>query len=126
MPIGRREAAACRSKPASEVALCAFEAEFGEIPEDYRWYLAECGGGGVHSERLDDIETLKKSHLKFRREVALANGWKKKDGFLIGWDGSGNPMSLDFSTGEIVVEDHHFGGMHVVATSFAEFCQKHA
>jgi hypothetical protein len=116
--------AACRSKPASEAALSAFEAEFGAIPADYCWYLAECGGGVVHSERLDDVEALKKSHLKFRRESTMANGWKKKDGFVIGWDGSGNPVLVDRATGEVVVEDHDFGGVHVVAESFADYCLK--
>jgi hypothetical protein len=114
----------CRSRPASETELLAFEKEFGPIPDDYRWYLAICGGGVVRSEWLDDIEKLKKSHVKFRREAAMANGWKKKSGFLIGWDGSGNPVSIDQSTGEILVEDHDFGGVHVVASSLAEFCLK--
>ena len=117
---------ACRSKPAGEAVLAAFEAEFGAILPDYRWYLAECGGGIVRSERLDDIEALKKSHLKFCREAAMANCWKKKDGFVIGWDGGGNPMLIDRVTGELVVEDHDFSGVHVLADSFAEYCLKSA
>jgi hypothetical protein len=117
---------ACRTKRASEAALQAFEGEFGPIPADYRWYLAECGGGVVHSEWLDDIDALKKSHAKFRAEAAHAKGWKKKDGFLIGWDGGGNPMIIDRLTGEVVVEDHDLGGVHVEARSFADFCLKRA
>src|ERR1043166_8587176 len=35
----------CRAEPASPEDLAAFESEFGVIPADYRWYLAECGGG---------------------------------------------------------------------------------
>jgi hypothetical protein len=116
--------AACRSNPASEDALRAFEAEFGPIPADYRWYLAECGGGVVHSEWLDDIDALKKSHAKFRAEAAHPSGWKKKDEFLIGWDGGGNPMLIDRKSGEVVVEDHDFGGVHIEAPSFAAFCLK--
>jgi hypothetical protein len=116
----------CRSEPASEAALRAFEAEYGPIPADYRWYLAECGGGVVRSEWLDGIDALKESHVRFRAEVSHANGWKKKDGFLIGWDGSGNPMSIDRQTGEVVVEDHDFGGVHAAARSFADFCLKRA
>lgn len=117
---------ACRSERATETALRAFEEEFGPIPADYRWYLAECGGGVVRSEWLDGIEALRKSHAKFRVEAAHATGWKKKDGFLIGWDGGGNPMSIDRDTGEVVVEDHDFGGVHAVARSFADFCLKRA
>ncbi|AWI10377.1 hypothetical protein M2103_001376 [Ereboglobus sp. PH5-5] len=110
------------AKPASESALCAFEKKFGPIPADYRWYLAECGGGVVRSETLDDIKELTKSHRKFEREAAMDGGWKKRDGFLIGWDGSGNPISMDTATGQIMVEDHDFGGVHVLAASFADFC----
>lgn len=106
----------CRKKPASEADLRAFERTFGTIPADYRWYLAECGGGVIGSEWVDDVEELKKSHLKFTHEE-----WTMEDVFVIGWDGGGNPMAIDRSTGRVLVEDHQFGGIHVLANSFADF-----
>lgn len=112
---------ACRHRPASETELAEFESVFGAIPEEYRWYLAACGGGVVGSERVDDIVRLKISHQKFRREAVPPKGWKKKDMFVIGWDGSGNPMGIDPGTKRVVVEDHNFGGVHVVADSFSDF-----
>ncbi|HZP61145.1 MAG TPA: SMI1/KNR4 family protein [Opitutaceae bacterium] len=111
----------CRYVPATSEQLSVFEAEFGAIPADLRWFLGVCGGGIVGSERIDDITRLRKSHLKFRREAAMANGWKKKDVFVVGWDGSGNPMGIDQVTGQVVVEDHDFGGVHVIAGSFIDF-----
>jgi hypothetical protein len=106
----------CRKKPASEGALCAFEAMFAAIPADYRWYLAECGGGVVGSQWVDDVEELRVSHLKFTSEE-----WTMRDVFVIGWDGGGNPMGIDRSTGRVLVEDHQFGGIHVLASSFVDF-----
>jgi len=111
----------CRYAPATPEQLAAFEAEFGAIPSDFRWYLGAWGGGVVGSEWVDDITRLRNSHLKFRREAAMASGWKKKDLFVIGWDGSGNPMGIDAGTGRVIVEDHDFGGVHVLADSLAEF-----
>ncbi|MBC7967699.1 MAG: SMI1/KNR4 family protein, partial [Fuerstia sp.] len=93
-----------------------FENVFGSIPTDYRWYLATCGGGVIGSEWVDDITQLKDSHLKFSSE-----GWTMNNVFVIGWDGGGNPMGIDRATGRILVEDHDFGGIHVLANSFADF-----
>ena len=39
----------CRRDPARPEDLVAFEREFGPIPAEYRWYLAECGGGVIGS-----------------------------------------------------------------------------
>jgi hypothetical protein len=44
-----------------------------------------------------------------------------RDVFVVGWDGAGNPFGINTATGEVVVEDHHFGGIHVMAPSFAVF-----
>ena len=107
---------ACRSAPASPEELTAFEKEFGPIPDDYRWYLTSCGGGVIGSEWVDDVSKLKKTHAKFLKE-----GWTMKDVFAIGWDGGGNPMAIERATGKVLVEDHDFGGIHVLAGSFAEF-----
>lgn len=55
-------------KPATEQQLSTFEANYGAIPDDYRWFLLCYGGGVVGSERLDDIVELADSHAKFSRE----------------------------------------------------------
>ena len=44
--------------------------------------------------------------------------------FVIGWDGAGNPYGIDSATGKLLVEDHNFGGIHEVATSFEAFLTK--
>lgn len=106
----------CRSKPATAEELAAFEKDHGLIPPDYRWYLATCGGGVVGSEWVDDIRKLKATHKKFREEE-----WTMKEVFPIGWDGGGNPMAIERSSGRLLVEDHDFGGIHELATSFAVF-----
>jgi hypothetical protein len=37
--------------------------------------------------------------------------------FIIGWDGAGNPFGIDERTGQILVKDHTFGGIHIMAPS---------
>jgi hypothetical protein len=109
-----------RSAPATADELAAFEAQLGPIPAVYRWYLAHCGGGVAGSEWLDDIGKLAESHRKFERESG-EGGWRMRDVFIIGWDGAGNPIGISTKTGEVLVEDHNFGGIHVVAPSFHGF-----
>lgn len=91
-----------RYEPATEDALSSFETEFGPIPEDFRWFLASCGGGVVGSEWVDGIQQLAGSHRK-RLGERSAGGWKS-DFFLIGWDGVGHPFGIDQATGELVAE----------------------
>ena len=110
----------CRYAPATEKQLREFEAIFGPIPGDYRWYLAHCGGGVIGSEWVDGIDELPASHRKFRAECG-PGGWSMRDVFVIGWDGRGNPFGIHRSTGKLLVEDHDFGGVHEVAESFEAF-----
>ena len=111
----------CRYAPATESDLSAFERRFGTIPHEFRWYLTTCGGGVVGSEWVDDILQLSESHAKFAKESGIPDGWSMAGVFLIGWDGAGNPYGIDSVTGQIVVEDHNFGGVHVMAPSFEAF-----
>ena len=106
----------CRSEPAGLDAIAAFEIEYGPIPEQYRWYLQECGGGVVGSEWVDDIEELKKSHRKFKNEEG-----DLISSFIFGWDGGGNPILIDRTTGKVFTHDHDFGGTHIIAESFVSF-----
>lgn len=110
-----------RHPPASEPQLAAFEARFGRIPPVFRWFLETCGGGVIGSDWVDGIEQLTLTHEKFRAESARATGWRMTDVFVIGWDGAGNPFGIDLNTGRLLVEDHHFGGIHEVAPSFEAF-----
>ena len=111
----------CRYPPATEIDLSAFETRFGPIPAAFRWYLTTCGGGVVGAEWVDGITELSESHSKFARESGLDGGWTMTGVFLIGWDGAGNPFGIDNATGAILVEDHNFGGIHVMAPSFEAF-----
>ncbi|MDB6066905.1 MAG: hypothetical protein JWR26_3113 [Pedosphaera sp.] len=110
-----------RREPAAEEALVEFESAYGQIPEDYRWFLLTCGGGYFGSEAVDDILELTKSHAKFMREFGPPRGWTMRDVFVIGWDGSGNPFGIETNTGKVLVEDHNFGGIHELAPSLEEF-----
>lgn len=111
-----------RSAPASEVQLVAFENSHCPIPTEYRQFLAECGGGPIGAEWIDGIDQLADTHAKFHREFG-PTGWVNTEVFVIGWDGAGNPISID-GTGSVVVEDHDFGGIHVLASSFSAFLAK--
>lgn len=91
-----------RSAPASEATLIEFESEFGTIPEDFRWFLAECGGGVVGSEWIDDIEHLAASHKKFEQERGA--GYWHSTMFVIGWNGGGQPFGLDPLSHAVIVE----------------------
>ncbi len=110
-----------RREPATEQELREFEARYGQIPADYRWFLVTCGGGRFGAEEVDDIAELAKSHAKFRREFGPPRGWTMQDVFIIGWDGAGNPFGIETVTGRVVVEDHNFGGTHELAPSLEEF-----
>ena len=106
-----------RKAPSHE--LEAFESEYGTIPVDYRWFLRECGGGPVGPDWIDGIGELANTHAKFRSESIVHNGWTST-GFIIGWDGAGNPILID-ETGKVIVEDHNFGGIHELSSSFRSF-----
>jgi len=106
----------CRSEPASLDAIVKFEYAYGVIPEQYRWYLQECGGGVVGCEWVDDIKKLEKSYLKFMKEEG-----DLISSFIFGWDGSGNPLLIDRSSGKVFTHDHNFGGTHTIAESFVLF-----
>src|SRR5947207_5299505 len=41
-----------RRDPATEQELREFEASYGPIPEDYRWFLLTCGGGHFGAEEV--------------------------------------------------------------------------
>ncbi len=110
----------CRSAPATEDEIAAFEGAWGAMPLDFRWFLLACGGGPCGAEWVDGIKELWASHAKFRAE-SRPGGWTMQGVFIIGWDGGGNPFGIDRSTGAVVVEDHDFGGKHVMAESFEEF-----
>jgi predicted glycosyltransferase len=110
-----------RCEPVTEQQLREFEAIYGAIPEDYRWFLLTCGGGHFGSEFVDDIVELAKSHAKFRREFGPPRGWTMRDVFIIGWDGFANPFGIEIATGRLIVEDHNFGSIHEVAPSLEEF-----
>ena len=113
-----------REDIATEAQLAEFESLYGMIPSDFRWFLRNCGSGIFGSERVDGISALFNGHEKFRREFGHPRGWTFLDFFLIGWDGNGNPFGIDLKTGEVVVEDHNFGGKHRLAGSLEEFMLK--
>jgi hypothetical protein len=114
----------CRRRPVLAEDFAAFEKEFGDIPPDYRWYLAECGGGVIGPEWIDGIEELAATHRKVR-EGRRRGFYTILHFFALGWDGAGNPYGYDLDSGRIVTEDHNFGGIHELATDFYSLlCKK--
>ena len=113
-----------REAPATERELQAFETALGSIPPDVRWFLSTCGGGVVGRERLDGVQNLWRSHEKYLKECGPPSGWSMDNVFVIGWDGAGNPIAVHRKTGQVLVEDHDFGGIHVEAESFGKYLEK--
>ena len=109
-----------KGRTASEDQLLGFEEMYGPVPPDLRWFLLACGGCPVGSNWVDGIEELPNSHKKFADETRTPNGWTMSGVFIVGWDGSGNPYGICKKTGRILVEDHDFGGIHEMASSFEE------
>lgn len=89
--------------PASEQQIEEFENECLKIPEDYRWFLLNCGGGLVASEWVDAIDELYATHIRFNQECTEGKSWTISDCFVIGWDSSGSPIAID-KGGNIVVQ----------------------
>lgn len=85
--------------------------------QNYRQWLTETGGGPIGSDWYDGIEELEASQEKLKTE-----SWSIS-GFVIGWDGAGNPIVLSAS-GEIQTEDHNFGGTHTLAPCFFELLKR--
>ena len=102
----------------SEEAVDEILNQFGIANESYRNWLIQTGGGPIGSEWFDGINELKLSQEKLKSESWLISG------FVIGWDGAGNPIVL-INSGEIITEDHNFGGVHKVASSFNEMLKNH-
>lgn len=102
----------------SESAVVGILHKFAISDECYRNWLIQTGGGPVGSDWLDGIDELIKSQEKLRSEPWSISG------FVIGWDGAGNPIVIA-QNGEIKTEDHNFGGVHVLASNFNELLAKH-
>ncbi len=110
-----------REPRASEAELQEFEAKYGTIPSDVRWFLAACGGCPIGAELLDDIHELARSHRKFHAEWGPPRGYTMANVFIIGWDGGGNPFGIEQATGRILVEYHDGGGIAEFAPSFEQW-----
>ena len=108
---------------ASESQLQAFEAEHGPLPKDVRWFLAECGGGGLDPSigGQSGIEALSRAHRKFKKEVAKGFWDLMRATFMLGWDGAGNAFGLEIPSGRVVLQDHNFGGLHEIAPSLYDY-----
>jgi len=79
--------------------------------EIYRSWLIETDGGPIKSEWFDSVSELENSQVKLASEPWTLTG------FVVGWDGAGNPICI-LENGSVVTEDHNFGGIHVLASSF--------
>ena len=110
-----------REAPATAEELERFERAFGEVPDEYRWFLLNWGGGAVGPEWLDGIRSLPRSQTKYQKEFGPPMGWSMERVFIIGWDGFGNPIAIHKPSGRVLVEDHDFGGVHELATSFLRY-----
>ena len=86
-------------------------ARYGIKNSVYRDWLIATDGGPIKSEWFDSVSELEGSQIKLSSEP-----WTMK-GFVIGWDGAGNPICI-LENGSVATEDHNFGGIHVLANSF--------
>lgn len=86
-------------------------AKYGVKEPLYRQWLVETGAGPIGSNWYDGLAELEASQEKLAME-----GWGIR-GFVIGWDGSGNPIVIR-EDGVVLTEDHDLGGIHVVASDF--------
>ena len=108
------------AKPATEEQLLDFEARFGPIPSDYRWFLENFGGGGP--DELPTIENLPEEQKAFL-DQAEDRTLSPSEFFLIGWDGFGDPFGIERATGRILTEYHDCAGLvDVMAPSFEALC----
>jgi hypothetical protein len=112
-----------REPPATLEQLEQFERAFGEVAHQYRWFLLNWGGGAVGREWLDGISKLAASQTKYQEEFGPPSGWSMERVFIIGWDGFGNPIAIHKPTGRVLLENHNFGGVHELASSFFEYAQ---
>ena len=94
-------------------AVDAILLQYGVSDTTYRQWLTETGGGPIGSEGFDGVEELTASQAKFASEPWSISG------FVLGWDGSGNPMAMQ-PDGKIISEDHDVGSVYVVAATFAQ------
>ena len=78
----------------------------------------------IGSEWVDSIGELTQTHRKFSVESGLEKGWTMDGVFVIGWDGAGNPFGIELETGKLIVEDHNFGGVQEMSSSFEEFLER--
>jgi hypothetical protein len=79
----------------------------------YREWLIRTGGGPIGADWFDGLYELEVSQSKLTQE-----NWNIT-GFVIGWDGAGNPIVMT-KDGSIKTEDHNFGGIHEIAKSFTD------
>ncbi|MCG7874426.1 MAG: SMI1/KNR4 family protein [Candidatus Thiodiazotropha lotti] len=102
----------------NEEAVDEVLSQFSVTNESYRNWLIQTGGGPIGSDWLDGINELEQSQEKLKNEPWAISG------FVIGWDGAGNPIVIN-SNGEIITEDHNFSGAHKMASSFNELLAIH-
>lgn len=99
--------------PVAQEAVDSVLNFYGVKDKIYRQWLMETGGGPIGPDWYDGIDELSSSQDKLKNEP-----WSLS-GFVIGWDGAGNPIVLD-NSGTVLTEDHNFGGIHALARSFDE------
>ncbi|MCH2157688.1 MAG: SMI1/KNR4 family protein [Oleiphilaceae bacterium] len=97
--------------PEAEEAVDELLAQFGVVNSVYRSWLVQTGGGPIGADWYDGLAELMQSQEKLRNE-----DWSIS-GFVIGWDGAGNPIAIN-NSGQVVTEDHNFGGVHQLAPNF--------
>ena len=109
--------------PATDIEIADFIDCCREIPEDYLWFLKNCGGGVVGAEWIDGIDSLHGTHTKFDEECAIPNGYTIKESFVIGWDGAGNPIAIS-PEGKLIVQWHDSRTIEMLAPSFESWLLK--
>jgi len=113
-----------RLPPATEEELQEFERSHGPVPEDYRWFLCECGGGQVGSRAVTGIRALAETQREFAEVSDEPLYWPWNEMLILGLDELGNWYGVHPPTGQLFLWDHTFGGNYVIAESFGQFLIK--
>lgn len=116
-------------KKASEQEIIEAEKQLGgRLPEEYRDFLKEIGGGGVggaiimglSSALFVPTQSIVTASIQFRRKFL-----EYKDLIVIGIDGSGNFIGFSLGTDKtIFTHDHNFGGYLKIADNFNDYVER--
>lgn len=103
--------------PASDLDVDEILNRYGVSNSLYRDWLIQTGGGPIGPDWYDTLAELEESQKNIKNEFWTITG------FVIGWDGTGNPIVLS-EDGKVITEDHNTGETYNMAFSFEALLAK--